>query len=327
MQSPIIHGGYILLSRRLIDSGIMQKPPDYLKVWIYLLSKAQHTPKNNLQRGQGFASIPELIEVLSYKVGYRTEKATKKRVWGIIEWLRNPNERDYEGNAIEPMIETTKVTHGFVYTIVKYELYQEPKNYESNTESNNEGITKEQRKERQGNNKYKNDKNDKNDINISSCEEDEVEEKILLKFPVESIEYRLADFLRKWIKKNNPAAKVPTDKEMDKWSHHIDYMLRLDQSDQEDIKAVIEFCQKDDFWMTNILSTAKLRKQFDQLYLKSQQKSKAPTQTTQPPKQKTKFHLAKSRGDKYTAEELEALILNNQKNRLEQKSKEEVQNG
>lgn len=35
----------------------------------------------------------------------------------------------------------------------------------------------------------------------------------------------------------------------------------------------------------------------------------------QPPKTKTKFHLAKSRGDKYTADELEQLILNNQKNR------------
>lgn len=35
-----------------------------------------------------------------------------------------------------------------------------------------------------------------------------------------------------------------------------------------------------------------------------------------PTKIKTKFHLAKSRGDKYTAEELERLILNNQKKRL-----------
>lgn len=34
------------------------------------------------------------------------------------------------------------------------------------------------------------------------------------------------------------------------------------------------------------------------------------------PKIKTKFHLAKSRGDKYTADELEQLILNNQKQRL-----------
>jgi DnaD/phage-associated family protein len=34
------------------------------------------------------------------------------------------------------------------------------------------------------------------------------------------------------------------------------------------------------------------------------------------PKIKTKFHLAKSRGDKYTAEELEQLVFNNQKKRL-----------
>lgn len=39
-----------------------------------------------------------------------------------------------------------------------------------------------------------------------------------------------------------------------------------------------------------------------------------PTQSA--PKIKTKFHLAKSRGDKYTADELEQLILNNQKQRL-----------
>lgn len=38
------------------------------------------------------------------------------------------------------------------------------------------------------------------------------------------------------------------------------------------------------------------------------------TQTT--PKIKTKFHLAKSRGDKYTAKELEQLVLDNQKKRL-----------
>ena len=39
----------------------------------------------------------------------------------------------------------------------------------------------------------------------------------------------------------------------------------------------------------------------------------APVQ--QVPKTKTKFHLAKSRGDKYSADELEQLILGNQKNR------------
>lgn len=32
---------------------------------------------------------------------------------------------------------------------------------------------------------------------------------------------------------------------------------------------------------------------------------------------KTKFHLAKSRGDKYTADELEELILNSQRRKIE----------
>lgn len=46
---------------------------------------------------------------------------------------------------------------------------------------------------------------------------------------------------------------------------------------------------------------------------------KKPTNYKQPqasPKIRTKFHLAKSRGDKYTAEELEQMVLGNQKKRL-----------
>jgi len=165
---PLIPKGYILLSRKLIESGIMDKPPEYLKVWIYLLSEACHKPTNNLERGQGFTSISKLIEVLSHKVGYRVQRPTKKQVWGIIEWLRNPYEGNHEGITKVPMIVTTKVTHGFVYTICNYEFYQDPKNYEGNSEGNDEGATKEQRKERQGNNKYKNVKNVKNDKNVKN---------------------------------------------------------------------------------------------------------------------------------------------------------------
>lgn len=44
------------------------------------------------------------------------------------------------------------------------------------------------------------------------------------------------------------------------------------------------------------------------------------SQHNQEKKIKTKFHLSKSRGDKYSAEELEELILNNQKNRKLQSS-------
>jgi len=171
-QCPI-SGGYILLARQLLESGIMLKPPEYLKAWIFLLGKANFADANNLHRGQGFTSISELMDVLSYKVGYRKVIPTKKKVWGIIDWLRGSYEGHHEGynegsmkvTANVPMIETTKVTHGFVYTICKYDVYQNSNNYEGNkeqtSEGNNEGLAKELRREPEGNNKYKNDKNDK----------------------------------------------------------------------------------------------------------------------------------------------------------------------
>lgn len=163
-MDQFIPNGYILLARQLLESGIMQKPSEYLKTWIFLLAKANFKDNHNLKRGQGFTSIQEIIDALTYSVGYRKEIPTKKKVWGIIEWLRNPHEGDNEGTTKVPMIVTTKVTHGFVYTVCKYDVYQNPENYEGNTESNDEGLTKELRRERQGNNKYKNGiKNDKNE--------------------------------------------------------------------------------------------------------------------------------------------------------------------
>ena len=60
--------------------------------------------------------------------------------------------------------------------------------------------------------------------------------------------------------------------DLQKWASYIDNMLRLDKRTPEAIEAVIRWCQADDFWCNNILSTAKLRKQFDQLDLKRQAK-------------------------------------------------------
>ena len=173
MKEPLILGGYILLSRKLIESEIMKKPPLYLKVWAWLLLKAQHQNYKGLNRGQLLTSIPEIREAMAYKVGYRVEKPTKKQIWGVLDWLRNPYEGTTKGTTDvttnEPMIVTTKVTHGILVNIVKYDLYQTSQNYEGNNEGNdegnNEGIAKELRRERQGNNINKNDKNDKNDKN------------------------------------------------------------------------------------------------------------------------------------------------------------------
>jgi hypothetical protein len=45
-------------------------------------------------------------------------------------------------------------------------------------------------------------------------------------------------------------------------------MIRVDNRDEKDIAAVIEWCQKDPFWGNTILSAAKLRQHYDQLVLK-----------------------------------------------------------
>lgn len=166
MGEPLIPNGYVLVARKTLESGIFSKPPLYLKVWVYLLSHAQHKDFRGLKRGQLRTSIPEMQDALSWKVGYRTEKPTKKQIFTILEWLRNPNEGVHEGNDGGPMIVTTKGTQGMVVTICNYSFYQTPENYEGNNERNAKGTTKSLRPERQGNNINKNDKNDKNVKNI-----------------------------------------------------------------------------------------------------------------------------------------------------------------
>ena len=80
-----------------------------------------------------------------------------------------------------------------------------------------------------------------------------------------SDDFRLASLLFDLIRQRKPDIKPPN---LETWAKHISLMIRRDDRTPEAIDAVIRWCQKDDFWQNNILSTAKLRKQFDQLQLK-----------------------------------------------------------
>ncbi|HEX5150070.1 MAG TPA: hypothetical protein VFW07_01410 [Parafilimonas sp.] len=163
MQPVVLNNvslGYIKIARKLIESSIWSKPPLYLKVWVYLLLKAQHSDYKLLKPGQLFTSIPEIIEACSYYVGARKEKPTKDQIFQIIAWLRNPDEGGHESNVKATMIATTKATHGMLITICNYNYYQDSTTYDSNDDSNHEKATKPLRKQRQPDNINKNDKND-----------------------------------------------------------------------------------------------------------------------------------------------------------------------
>lgn len=81
----------------------------------------------------------------------------------------------------------------------------------------------------------------------------------------------LSNLLLEKIKERNPKFKKP---DIMKWAVHIDRLIRLNKRNPDEIKKVIEWCQDDDFWQDNVLSTAKLRKQYDQLFLKWQKATK-----------------------------------------------------
>jgi len=143
-----IEGGYILLSRRLLDSGVMMGAPILLKLWVWLLLKANHSPYKNIERGQVFTTIEEMQGACAYKIGYRPVQPSKDQIRSAYEALTKSS-----------MITTTKTTRGLIITICNYDYYQNPRNYETH----NEKVTKTLRSQSTPHTIYKNVKNDNND--------------------------------------------------------------------------------------------------------------------------------------------------------------------
>jgi hypothetical protein len=89
------------------------------------------------------------------------------------------------------------------------------------------------------------------------------------KYPDNSDELQLSKLLYELMLKNDPKTKQPN---YQKWAIHIDRLMRIDGRTSQEIERVIRWCQNDSFWISNIRSTDKLRKQFSQLWLKMKNK-------------------------------------------------------
>jgi hypothetical protein len=80
----------------------------------------------------------------------------------------------------------------------------------------------------------------------------------------QSSEVVLSKLLFELMLKNNPKAKEPN---FQTWAVDIDRMKRIDKKSDQEIEGAIRWSQQDSFWCANILSTKKLREQYDKLYL------------------------------------------------------------
>ena len=82
---------------------------------------------------------------------------------------------------------------------------------------------------------------------------------------------KAAVYLFEKIKERLPNKKEP---DFQKWADEVRKSVELDGVPIERYKQVLDWSQNDDFWQANILSTNKLRKKFDTIYLQMQRDNK-----------------------------------------------------
>ena len=126
-----IKGGYILQPRIIDESKTSRFPPHVREIWLYLLRRANHEDRvvhgTLIKRGQLKTSYKDIMEDLSWYVGFRKESYKKHHCETAMKLLTR-----------EQMITTSKTTRGMIVTVCNYDYYQTPKNYETDSERFNE---------------------------------------------------------------------------------------------------------------------------------------------------------------------------------------------
>lgn len=155
----MIQGGYYIKARKIQESEISHAPPQVREIWDWFLLRSNHSDFKGVKRGSLFTSIPEIQWGLRWYVGYRKVIYSKSKCEMALNWLRKRG-----------MIETTKTTRGLIISICKYDIYQNPKNYETNIEK----FTKPTRDKQTSETIYKNKKKEKNDEVIDQSEKNPI---------------------------------------------------------------------------------------------------------------------------------------------------------
>ncbi len=222
--------GYIRLWRKVEDSAVFQNE-GLLKVFLYCLMRANYEETFvKIKTGRGFSEV----KLLPGSFIFGRESAAKKlhmppsTLWKRILKLEKLDFLNIESDS-----------HYSIIYIINWHTYQAVKET-GNSEGDRQGTGKEHREE------LKTSKNKKT-------------------FSSDSVEIRLSELLFEKILSRNPKHKKPN---LQTWAKSVDLMRRVDGRTPEDIRTVILWCQGHHFWQNNILSTGKLRENFDQLQMK-----------------------------------------------------------
>jgi hypothetical protein len=78
------------------------------------------------------------------------------------------------------------------------------------------------------------------------------------------------------------ASIVKLEKAKGKWIDSIRLLIEQDKNDIDSVRTVFAYLQKDEFWKKNILSTSKLREQFEKLLMNARANEKIKRNNQQP---------------------------------------------
>lgn len=108
-DNKTIEGGCILLSRQILTSDIWRKPPEYLKIFLYILLKVNH--KDGLfPKGSNFFNFSE----------QKPDGVSINQVYKFLSWAKDEK---------VGILATQKSTRGIVIKVNNYERYQTLENY------------------------------------------------------------------------------------------------------------------------------------------------------------------------------------------------------
>ena len=151
-----IKGGYYIKARCIQNSAIATAPPHVREIWDWILKECNHEDRKTsgkiIKRGQCLRSYSDIRDGLHWMVGWRKMTYSKNACETAMNMLKK-----------HTMIHTQKTTRGMVITVLNYDKYQDPSNYDAYKETYRKHTVDIQTADTINKNE-KNEKNDKEEI-------------------------------------------------------------------------------------------------------------------------------------------------------------------
>lgn len=232
-------GGWIKVYRKIRQSFVWTDA-NQLKLWLLILMKASHEGNRFLFNGQQvdvssgqFVTGRDAI-ASEFNAGAKpVQRVSGRQLWRWIKLFEK-----------EQMLSIKSNTKYSVITVISWGEYQEDDQRLSITSPSSVHQVS----------TIKNAKNAKN-ANKRDSQHSRKRE-----YADDSPELIEATYLWEKIKSNNPEHRKPN---LQAWANDIRKMHEIDKRPFDKIHRMIDWCQSDTFWQTNILSVAKLRDKYD----------------------------------------------------------------